>query len=290
MASAALTVGIPAYQRVEPLLVTLSRILACSPPPDEIIVHIDGAVEATRHAIAEHFPSVKIISSVVNLGPGGARNRLIREASHEWIATFDDDSYPEDSDYFGRVLEDIANNANTAVFTSDSTDPAKRDYPLQKVAVFSGCGCIYNREWYLKTKGYVPRVVAYGFEEVDLSLQLHAKGGQILLDPRLNVIHDHPITGAFPEKIIRESILNAFLFPWVRYPLLLLPLGLIQALRYTWKAACSGDLPIVVRALQHLPTTLIEYQHYRFPVSAGAVLSWLRLRRSEVSLRSASPS
>ena len=290
MASAALTVGIPAYQRVEPLLVTLSKILACSPPPDEIIVHVDGAVEATHQAIAEHFPSVKIISSAVNLGPGGARNRLIREASHEWVATFDDDSYPEDSNYFGRVLEDIANHADTAVFTSDSTDPAKRDYPFQKVAVFSGCGCIYNREWYLKTKGYVPRVVAYGFEEVDLSLQLHARGGQILLDPRLNVIHDHPITGAFPEKIIRESILNAFLFPWVRYPLLLLPLGLFQALRYTWKAACSGDLPIAVKALQHLPTTLIEYQHYRFPVSAGAVLSWLRLRRSEVSLRSASPS
>ena len=290
MANASLTVGIPAYQRVEPLLVTLSKILACSPPPNEIIVHVDGAEEATKTAVAARFPSVKLISSAVNLGPGGARNRLIREASHEWIATFDDDSYPEDSNYFGRALEDIANHAKTAVFTSDFTDPAKRDYPLQKVAVFSGCGCIYNREWYLKTKGYVPRVVAYGFEEVDLSLQLHALGGQILLDPRLNVIHDHPITGAFPDKIIKECILNAFLFPWVRYPLHLLPLGLFQALLYSWKAACLGYLPTVVRTLQHLPTTLIEYQHYRSPVNAGAVLSWLRLRRSEVSLRAVNPS
>ncbi len=285
MAIVPLSVVIPAHNRVQPLLVTLERILHCDPGPSEILVHVDGANSATLEAVAKQFPLVRLLSSPANLGPGGARDCLIRKASHEWVATFDDDSYTEDASYFARVIADIASHPHTAVFTSDFTAPELRDMPLQQVAVFSGCGCVYNRSWYLRTRGYVPRVVAYGFEEVDLSLQLHALGGQILLDPKLNVIHDHPITGRFPEEIVTETILNAFLFPWVRYPFLMLPLGLIQAMRYALHAALTGEQSALLKAIQQLPSTLMRYQSLRAPVSSSAVWTWLRLRRSIISLR-----
>ncbi len=285
MAIVPLSVVIPAHNRVQPLLVALERILQCDHSPSEILVHVDGANPATLEAVAKQFPLVRLLSSPANLGPGGARDRLIREASYEWVATFDDDSYPEDASYFARVMEDIANHPNTAVFTSDFTAPEFRNMPLQQMAVFSGCGCIYNRGWYLKTQGYVPRIVAYGFEEVDVSLQLHALGGRILLDPQLNVIHDHPITGRFAVETVKETILNAFLFPWIRYPILMLPLGFAQALRYAAHAAFSGEQAALFKAFSQIPSTFMRYLPHRSPVSSAAVWSWLRLRRSLVSLR-----
>ena len=57
------------------------------------------------------------------------------------------------------------------------------------VADFSGGGCAYRRERYLQTGGYVPLPTAYGMEEVDFGLRLHALGGRVLRSGSLRVFH-----------------------------------------------------------------------------------------------------
>src|SRR5690242_17738725 len=93
------------YRRANQLLRTISRIKNCSPPPAEILVHLDDNERETACATAVRgaFPDVNVIVSQGNVGPGGGRTKLINAASHPVIASFDDDSYPIDPDYFARL-------------------------------------------------------------------------------------------------------------------------------------------------------------------------------------------
>src|SRR5215475_10350530 len=93
---------VAAYERVEQTLATLRVIQSCVPPPDEILVHVDAHQIACEKAIRNAFPAVRILCSHDQVGPGGGRNKLVNAAQFEFIASFDDDSYPIDSDYFER--------------------------------------------------------------------------------------------------------------------------------------------------------------------------------------------
>lgn len=275
------SVAIPAHVRVDMLLRTLCKVTSCCPAPAEILVHVDGGVTSTMEAVRLAFPQVRLLSSDCLLGPGGARDAMIRSASHEWVATFDDDSYPDHLDYFDRILENIHEKPDAAIFSSGSLPQAERHGPLGEVAVFSGCGCVYNRAWYLKTQGYVPRAVAYNLEEVDLSLQLHALGGRIWHDPRLNVHHDHQVSGPVPSSHVAAVMVNMLLFPLIRYPAPLWPLGLLQALRYVLRATGAEKWKSIQMTVRTAPGDLLRHWHLRRPVSNKAFISWWMLRRRQ---------
>ncbi|NJN91753.1 MAG: glycosyltransferase family 2 protein, partial [Leptolyngbyaceae cyanobacterium SL_5_14] len=51
------------------------------------------------------FKEIIIIKNPVKVGPGGGRNVAIARAKNSIVASFDDDSYPIDSDYFARLLQ-----------------------------------------------------------------------------------------------------------------------------------------------------------------------------------------
>src|SRR5688572_13958406 len=96
---------VTAYERIDQTLNTLHILESCDPKPDEILVHVDeGRIECVK-AISSTFPQIRMLTSSERVGPGGGRNKLVAAASHEFVASFDDDSYPIDSDYFARVLQ-----------------------------------------------------------------------------------------------------------------------------------------------------------------------------------------
>jgi len=98
------TAIVTAHDRVEQTLSTLEVIQTCDPSPAEIVVHVDGTNPLLIKAIKKDFPNVRLIVSETSVGPGGGRNKLIEAATNEFVASFDDDSYPIDSDYFARAL------------------------------------------------------------------------------------------------------------------------------------------------------------------------------------------
>src|SRR5438128_390266 len=101
--AARITAIVTAYQRIAQTLATLEKIRACHPAPDEILVHVDGNQAQCKEAISKAFPDVHVLYSETRVGPGGARNKLIVAAKTQWVASFDDDSFPIDMDYFDRV-------------------------------------------------------------------------------------------------------------------------------------------------------------------------------------------
>ena len=148
-----------------------------------------------------------------------------------------------------------------------------------RIAVYSGCGCVFRRSWLLRVAGFVPLPVAYGMEEVDVSLQLHAAGGVIVHDPQLQIRHDHP--PGEPRDISRFNALllaNALLLPFLRYPAWLFPIGLAQWFnRMLWMIR-SGNQQGLLRGIGMFPGYSWKYRKFRRVVSAGKLAEWLELR------------
>jgi glycosyltransferase involved in cell wall biosynthesis len=83
------SVVIPTLRRPGPLRETLESLLACEPPPDEVIV-VDGDPELSSAAVVEHLgSSVRILSSP--LGMTVQRNNGLDAASGDVVVFLDDD-------------------------------------------------------------------------------------------------------------------------------------------------------------------------------------------------------
>ena len=275
-----ISVAVPACRRLEQLRVTLTRLGNCVPPPAEILVHLDGDDTKLRALVEGEFPNVRLLHSCGLIGPGGARNRLMREARCSWVAHFDDDSFPADGDFFARAWKLISRYPETAVFAATilpMESPDSRGLWLQ--AHFVGCGHLMNRDWFLRTQGYLPLPVAYNLEEVDVSIQLHDLGGRCLQSGDLRVFHDHPVPLRETEDTQVAMMINTVLFPLLRYPLPLLPQACGSILRRLLRLALSWEWRVILRSLVALPAAMRHNLPLRAPVRTTTAWSWLLLRR-----------
>ena len=278
---------VTAFERVEQTLATLRIIQSCAPPPDEILVHVDdNRVECAR-AITTAFPSVRVLTSREQVGPGGGRNKLVEAAQGEFVASFDDDSYPIDADYFARATtlfqQFPAASLICAALYHMGEPIALDERTAQWTADFSGGACIYRRQAFLEAGGYVPLPVAYGMEEVDLAIRLHARGGRILTTPWLRVFHNTDLQRHGDPQVTAGSIANLALLAYLRYPTSLWVVGVGQcANRLLWLLR-HGRRRGIVKGVTMIPRHLRANHQYRSPLSKSAVRSYLALRRAPVS-------
>lgn len=284
-----ISASVPACRRESHLRATLSKILACMPPPAEILVHIDGNSTRLCSLVAQEFPQARLVISSTFIGPGGARNRLTQEARYSWIAHFDDDSFPLDADYFARAWALISKMPETAVFCASILPfevPDTQGLWLQ--AFYPGCGHLMNREWFMKTRGYQPVPIAYNMEEVDVSLQLHELGGMCLQSGELRVFHDHLPPEREDENTQVAMMINTVIFPLLRYPVALWPQACGSIVRRLLRLALNGELKVIGRSFLALPGAVRKYFPLRAPVKFASALSWLLLRRSPVRVAAVS--
>ena len=277
------TAIVTAYRRIDEALNTLAMLQKCEPAPDEIIVHVDGNERQCAKAIEGRFPEVRILLSEANLGPGGGRNRLVGAARHELVASFDDDSYPIDGDYFRRLVQVF--EAFPAAWIVDAhvvhlnqafePDAGAAEW----VADFSGGGCAYRRSKFLETGGYVPLPSAYGMEEADVALRLHALGGRVLRSRRLRVFHHTDLARHADPAVTAASIVNIALLAYLRYPIEMWLVGVAQcANRVRWLLR-HGRTSGIIGGLLAVPRVIGAHWRERDPLPRQAVRSYLGLRR-----------
>lgn len=279
---------VTAYERVEQTLATLRRIQSCTPAPDEVLVHVDANQFECERAIREAFPNVRILRSDDHVGPGGGRNKLMDATQCELVASFDDDSYPIDSDYFARALKLFDRFPNASVLCAALYHAGESigldERSAHWSADFSGGACIYRRRAFLEAGGYVPLPVAYGMEEVDLAIRLHSRGGKILTTPWLRVFHNTDLKRHGDPHVTAGSIANLALLAYLRYPVSLWAIGIGQcANRLVWLLR-HGRRRGILKGLTMIPAHVWANHHYRLPVSKGAVRSYLALRRAPVAV------
>ena len=277
---------VTAYERSDQTLATLRVIQSCVPPPDEILVHVDANQVECEKAIRNAFEGIRIVPSEQQVGPGGGRNKLVNAAQFEFVASFDDDSYPIDADYFERALRTFENFPDASVVcaalyhSGESIGLDERS--AQWTADFSGGACIYRRKAFLDAGGYVPLPVAYGMEEVDLAIRLHSQGGRILTTRWLRVFHNNDLKRHRDPQVTAASIANLALLAYLRYPISLWAIGVGQCgNRLLWLLR-HGRRRGIWKGLTMIPAHLRANRRYRLPVSKRVVRSYLALRRAPI--------
>ena len=287
--NAGISAIVTAYERVDQTLATLRVIQSCVPPPDEVLVHVDANQVKCEEAIRTAFPEVRVLRSGDQVGPGGGRNKLINAAQFEFVASFDDDSYPIDSDYFARARKVFVRFPEASVICAALYHTGESigldDRSAQWTADFSGGACIFRRSAFVEAGGYVPLPVAYGMEEVDLAIRLHSRGGRILTTPWLRVFHNTDLKRHGDPRVTAGSIANLALLAYLRYPVSLWVIGVGQcANRLLWLLR-HGRRRGILKGLTMIPAHLRANHQYRLPLSKSAVRSYLALRRAPVAER-----
>lgn len=282
--SKGVSVVIPTWRRPDQVLETIARIKNCEPKPAEIIVHVDAGDDVTSGIIKVKYPSVQILRSYTKMGPGGGRNKLMRAARFPIVASFDDDSYPIDTDYFGRLYRVFTEEPETAIVMARIFHRGEELCPSTSerhpVADFIGCGCAFRREAFLETSGYVPRAIGYGLEETDMALQLFDRGWRIVYDGTLRVFHDTDLHHHESASITAGTIVNRALQAYLRYPVSYWPFGVGQYFkRIFWLLANRRYQGVLTGIVSTIPE-LIRHRSQRRPVRRDAMKKYLHLRNA----------
>lgn len=281
--SVAVTVGIPTYARGTRVLQTLQKIYACEPVPSEVIVHVDATDGQLEQAINEAFPMVRLLFSPVRVGPGGGRHRCIMGATQPYFVSFDDDSWPVDSDFFGKiekhfieekrlgVIANVISHRNEAIPLAENR--------VAKTVDYTGCGHAMRVAAYREIAGYVDRPWAYGLEERDVGLQLHAAGWNMILCGDLRVFHDTVLCHHGKAEITTATIENAALFVWLRYPKRLWGYGFLQYANVVYFMLKSRRWSGMLSGIVQTPMVVWRHRRQRSPVAQASVNNYLKQRK-----------
>ena len=276
---------LPTWRRPVQLLEALTKIGECAPAPAEILVHVDGGDAETAVAVREAFPDVVVLESGERLGPGGGRNRLADAATQPFIASFDDDSYPLDQDFFRRAVQLLESYPEAAVIGGavyHRGEPIENPQELiGPASTFIGCGVIYRRDAVLAAGGYVPRHVPYRMEEDDLALRLFDRGVSILVSPWLRIYHDTDLVHHQSAEVTAGTIANIALHAFLRYPRNWLPYGVLQVMNRVLWSIRAGRFPGIISGIARVPAHLWRHRHLRAPVSASTIRIARRLRKRD---------
>jgi hypothetical protein len=258
------SVAIPAYRNDVSLRETLSHICACSPLPQEILIHCDGGWVLDQEVVSGLPVPVRIIQSVDNVGPGGGRHRLYHESACEIITSFDDDSWPLDKEYFAQALAVMEAFPKVAVMSPAVYLREKPVLPPMHEASltrsFEGSASVNRKSMYVQLPGYVPVPAAYGVEEADLALQIHAAGFEILSCLWMRAWHDRPY--ADNRHTVLPWIRNEVLLAYLRFPRIAQPWGWLRAVRHVWRHRHESRPGVLLRELACSLPNAVHYQAY----------------------------
>lgn len=271
-----IAVIIPTYRRTATLRQTLLRIQACDPPPGQILVHIDASDNETSQLLDSEFrDQVHWIQSNTSQGPGGGRNILIQRSRYPFFASFDDDSYPLDPDYFAKACHLLESRPSAAIIANDVQEPGRLRVPaigkLTQCYCFEGCGHVGRVEAFHHISGYVPLRHAYGMEEADVALQLLDKGWQILQTSQLRIFHDSDLTHHATAILNASQIRNTGLKAYLRYPLTWWPYGLLQIASRILYCVRKRRFNGIMTGVLSIPAACVSYRHHRAVINSSTL-------------------
>jgi GT2 family glycosyltransferase len=279
-----ITVIIPTYNRGTAVLAVLERLRQCDPQPESILVHIDLSDGKLEREISRQFPDITVLSSSTRRGPGGGRHRCLAACKTPYAVSFDDDSYPMDADFFASVERLFQENPGVALFEANvwhRHEAERRRAPsLTPISSYIGCGYAIRVAVYRTTRGHLDRAVAYGMEELDLSLLLFASGWGMVRAGELRVFHDTELKRHRSAEITAGSIMNVALYAFLHYPATSLGLGLLQLGNKVAYLIRRGRIGGIISGLVRIPADCWRNRVYRKPIPQRTLDRFVRFCRT----------
>ena len=274
---------IPTYNRGCAVLTVLEKIQKCDPKPAEIWVHVDLGNGILERELNRRFPSVGLLTSAVRLGPGGGRHRCLLACNTPYAVSFDDDSYPVDSDFFCRVERLFSQHSQAAIVGASiwhRHEPAKtRAESLVLTSSYIGCGYAIRLAAYLHVRGTLPRPVPYGMEETDLSMQFFASGWHIYEAGDLRVFHDTDLKHHQSPEITAGAITNVGLCAFLNYPIIGWGLGFLQVANIVVYSVRKRRIRGIWRGIFRIPVDCYRNRRYRKPMDWKTLMRFRHFRK-----------
>lgn len=283
------SVMIVTRNRCESLQRTLRHLEGMTPAPDEIIVCADACTDDTEPWVSENCPQVRLFSNPTPLGSVGSRERMLREATGDWVLSIDDDSYPISPDFFSKAADVIRHHPEAAVicfpelldenvYADPSQTPSSRP---RYVAAYANCAGLMNLAFYRRQPGFPP-FFTHMYEEPDYSLQCYAGGRAVWFEPSLPFRHHRTMTDRKWIGRHHSNARNELWSAWMRCPGILLPLVVPFRMARQFQAAFRESPSWIFRepqwwwsCLRGLPECLRR----RRPVPLRIYMAWMKLPR-----------
>jgi GT2 family glycosyltransferase len=262
----------------------LEKVQGCDPRPAETWVHVDLADGAVERELNRRFPNVGVLTSPIRLGPGGGRHRCLVACTTPYAVSFDDDSHPVDPDFFSaveRLFTELPHAAVLAASIWHRHEPEKaRTRSLIQFPNYVGCGYAVRLDAYRQVRGYIPRPVAYGMEERDLSLQFFAADWQIYQAGDLRVFHDTDLQHHRSPEVTSGIIANVGLYAFLHYPISAWGWGVAQVANKVVNCIRMGRIRGICSGIFRIPADCCRNRRYRRPVTRSTLKRFERLRRN----------
>src|SRR5262249_14764769 len=128
-----------------------------------------------------------------------------------------------------------------------------------RVPNYIGCGYAIRLAAYRQVRGYLPRPIAYGMEENDLSLQLFAAGWCIYKAGNLRVFHDTDLEHHESPEVTSETIANIGLCAFLHYPVAGWGWGLAQVANIVLCSIRMGRIRGICSGIVKIPSDCYRY-------------------------------
>jgi GT2 family glycosyltransferase len=290
---ATVTFIIATHNRRKVLVNTLKKLLATPELCEssiagtisaEIILIDNASSDGTVDAVAQQFPTVRIVRQPTNRG-ACAKNAGVPLASGQFIVFLDDDSHPTPGSVRRMVQYFLCDqNLGALVFDVVLRDGSREcsAYPT----VFIGCGVGFRREA-LAQVGGLPDDFFYQAEEYDLSLRLLDAGWDIQRRADLQVQHQKTKTGRFPARTTRLDARNNFTLITRYFPRQwIVPFAIAWMRRYRWIAQTKSwrhRLAFWLGLAEGIGRSLRP--GHRRPVSGAAFERFTMIRQIELRMK-----
>jgi GT2 family glycosyltransferase len=278
--------------RCRDLEVTCAKLKELRPPPDEVIVFADGCLDETAAMLRSRFPEFRLLAIERPMGSVHGRDRMLRVARGDIVLSLDDDSYPLQHDFLGRVCLIFAKHPEAAVVVfpelrngNKFSAPDKTDEsPGHYVSAYANCASAMRRGFYLQQPGF-PNFFGHMYEEPDYALQCYAAGSAVWFEPSLSVGHRESSAHRIWMRRHHLNARNELWSVWLRCPWPWVTLVSAYRIARQFVYACSEGVHWAIRepqwwvsALQGLP----QCWSNRRPVSWRTYRHWLVLARNPI--------
>lgn len=196
-----MSVVVISRNRRDGLMANLPRLVALGFP---VILVDNGSIDGTTEAVADAFPSVRVLAVGRNMGAAG-RNVGVAAAPTPYVAFADDDSWWEEGSLeraaslfeehprLGLVAGKVVVGEDrfvdpTCVAMANSPLPPAPDLPGPPVLGFIACGAVVRKDAFVGVGGF-DEMLGVGGEEVHLATELAVAGWGLCYVSDLVAVH-----------------------------------------------------------------------------------------------------